>query len=278
MGTLCGWASIDENGKATGGQKGDQTGREVKTGSWYNFGQTVVLRFKDRNKAAKAATAMKQLCGNDSVGYCQGHRTSLYTELEKVGWNPTALNTPCETDCSAMMSPVLKCAGISVSKDIYTGNMVNAIMATGEFEKLTGSKYTDTGDNLMTGDISVAAGKHTIMALENGCNVKSTSSGSTSSGSTSSGNGSGNNPAVPYGTAKTATFTGYVNTGALNVRKQPDPNADKLVSYPCIEQNTEVGVCGSATAPNGALWYYIYIDGKKGKKYGYVNAKYITAK
>ena len=148
MGTLCGWASIDENGKATGGQKGDQTGREVRTGNWYSFGQTVVLRFKDRNKAAKAATAMKQLCGNDSVGYCQGHRTSLYTELEKVGWNPTALKTPCETDCSAMMSPVLKCAGISVSKDIYTGNMVDAIMATGEFEKLTGSKYTGTGDNL----------------------------------------------------------------------------------------------------------------------------------
>ena len=40
-----------------------------------------------------------------------------------------------------MMSPVLKCAGISVSKDIYTGNMVNALMATGEFEKLTGRKY-----------------------------------------------------------------------------------------------------------------------------------------
>ena len=188
---------------------------------------------------------------------------------KKVGWNPTALKTPCETDCSAMMSPVLKCAGISVSKDIYTGNMVNAIMATGEFEKLTGSKYTDTGDNLMTGDISVAAGKHTIMALENGCNV---------SGGNGSGNGSSNNPAVPYGTAKTATFTGYVNTGALNVRKQPDPDADKLVSYPCIKQNTEVGVCGSAKAPNGALWYYIYIDGAKGKKYGYVNARYITAK
>ena len=274
MGTLCGWASIDDNGKTTGGQKGDQTGREVRTGSWYNFGQTVVLRFKDRNKAAKAATAMKQLCDNDADGYCQRHRTSLYTELEKVGWNPTALKTPCETDCSAIMSPVLKCAGISVSKNIYTGNMVNAIMATGEFEKLTGSQYTSTGDNLMTGDISVAAGKHTIMALENGCNVKSSTSGSTSSGSGSS----GKNPAVPYGTAKTATFMGYVNTGALNVRKQPDPDADRLVSYPQIKQNTEVGVCGSATAPNGALWYYIYIDGTKGKKYGYVNAKYITAK
>ena len=64
----------------------------------------------------------------------------------------------------------------------------------------------------------------------------------------------------------------------IPARKQPDPDADKLVSYPCIKQNTEVGVCGSAKAPNGALWYYIYIDGAKGKKYGYVNARYITAK
>ena len=50
------------------------------------------------------------------------------------------------------------------------------------------------------------------------------------------------------------------------------------MSYLCIKQNTEVGVCGSTTAPNGALWYYIYINGANGKKYGYVNAKYITAK
>ena len=64
-----------------------------------------------------------------------------------------------------------------------------------------------------------------------------------------------------------------MNTGALNVRKQPDPDADKLVSYPCIKQNTEVGVCGSAKAPNGALWYYIYIDGAKGKKYGICKRK-----
>lgn len=171
MSTLCGWASINENGKATGGRKGDQTGREVRTGSWYGFGQNVVLRFKDRSKAKKAAEAMKKLCYNKNVGYCQTHRTSLYTELEKVGWNPDALTTPCETDCSAIMAPVLKCAGISVSKDIYTRNMVNAIMATGKFEKLTGSKYTDSGDYLLTGDIMVRPGKHTIMALENGSKV-----------------------------------------------------------------------------------------------------------
>lgn len=268
MATLCGWASIDERGKATGGQKGDQTGKEVKVGNWYNFGQTVVLRFKDRTKAHKAATAMKQLCANDNVGYCQGHRTSLYDELAKVSWRPTELKTHCETDCSAMMSPVLKCAGISVSKNIYTGNMVDAIMATGQFTKLIGKKYTTTGDNLMEGDISVKAGKHTIMAVEDGCNVKSTSGTKTAT----------SNPTAPYGTPKTAAFVGVVNTDVLNVRTEPDVNASKLKSYPQIKKGTVVGVCGSAIAPDGTLWYYIYIDGTKGRKYGYVCAKYINMK
>lgn len=203
---LCGWASIDERGKVTGGQKGDQTGKEVRTGNWYNFGQTVVLRFKDRNKAEKAAIVMKKLCDNNIVGYCQEHRTTLYTELEKVNWNVDALITPCETDCSAMMSPVLRCVGIRVSKDIYTGNMVDAIMETNEFEKLTGSKYISNGDNLMTGDISVAAGSHTIMALENGCNINSNSDVSNNGVNNTSIGVVSNNPAVPYGTPKEANF------------------------------------------------------------------------
>lgn len=186
MATLCGWASIDENGKARGGAAGDQTGREVKTGNWYDFGQTVVLRFKDREKAKKAAANMKILCNGNYVGYDQNQRTTLYAELEKVGWDVSKLKTKCETDCSTMMSPVLRTVGIKVSKDIYTGNMVNAIMNTGEFEKLTMSKYTNSGDYLMTGDISVNEGRHTIMALEDGSNVAPSGSG-TASGATSSG-------------------------------------------------------------------------------------------
>lgn len=184
MSTLCGWASIDERGSARGGAAGDQTGREVKTGNWYDFGQTVVLRFKDRTKAKKAAASMKVLCNGNYVGYDQNQRTTLYTALQAVNWDVSKLKTKCETDCSAMMSPVLKTAGISVSKDIYTGNMVNAIMNTGEFEKLTGSKYTDSGDYLMTGDISVNEGRHTIMALEDGSKA---SGGTSQSGTETSG-------------------------------------------------------------------------------------------
>lgn len=179
MGTLCGWASIDENGKAKGGSAGDQTGREVRTGNWYDFGQKVVLRFKDRNKAKKAAGTMNTLCVGNIVGYDQNQRTTLYTEMEKVGFDASKLKVKCETDCSAMMAVVLASVGIKVSKDIYTGNMVKAIMNTGEFEKLTASKYMSSGEYLLTGDISVNEGRHTIMTLEDGAKASGEEKGKT---------------------------------------------------------------------------------------------------
>ena len=45
MSVLCGWASTSEKGTKNG-VKGDQTGKEVKTGAYYNFGQNQVIRFK----------------------------------------------------------------------------------------------------------------------------------------------------------------------------------------------------------------------------------------
>ena len=43
MAVLCAWASANEYGKTTGGKAGDQTGKEVKCGNIYNFGQTRVV-------------------------------------------------------------------------------------------------------------------------------------------------------------------------------------------------------------------------------------------
>ena len=207
MSVLCGWASIDERGKAKGGSAGDQTGKEVKTGNWYNFGQSVVLRFKDRAKAKKAAQTMKILCTGNYVGYDQNQRTTLYTEMQKVGWDASKLKTKCETDCSAMMSPVLRSVGINISKDVYTGNLVQACMVTGEFTKLIASKYTDGSEHLMIGDIMVNPGSHTIMALEDGS--KAGTEGSPSSSSSS-------------GTYKAVSWIGKVNTPkGVNVRSTP---------------------------------------------------------
>ena len=76
---LCGWASQSEK-RTANGKKGDQTGREVRTGNYYNFGQSEIIRFKNSRRGKKAAKAMKAFCNNDNIGYGQTDRTSLYLQ------------------------------------------------------------------------------------------------------------------------------------------------------------------------------------------------------
>ena len=59
MAVKIGHASIDENGKAHGGQAGDQTGKEVCIRNWYlNSKGWDVLRAKDAAVAEKIAQCM----------------------------------------------------------------------------------------------------------------------------------------------------------------------------------------------------------------------------
>ena len=57
MAVRIGHASIDENGSATGGAAGDQTGKEVCIRSWYAKGWKVLLRAKDPAVRKKIALA-----------------------------------------------------------------------------------------------------------------------------------------------------------------------------------------------------------------------------
>ena len=77
----CAWASIDENGNSKGGQAGNQTGKELRVGNWYQFGQSVVYRFKDRKQAEQLAELMKDACNNMNIGYNQAKRS----EERRVG-------------------------------------------------------------------------------------------------------------------------------------------------------------------------------------------------
>ena len=63
MSVMCAWASSNERGKLKGGNPGDQTGREVKCGSIYNFGQTRVYRCTNRSRAVKIGAAAKAIAG-----------------------------------------------------------------------------------------------------------------------------------------------------------------------------------------------------------------------
>ena len=58
MSVMIGQASIDERGSISGGAAGDQ-GRELNTRGWYDGGWTLLLRFRDRQAAKKAAQICK---------------------------------------------------------------------------------------------------------------------------------------------------------------------------------------------------------------------------
>jgi hypothetical protein len=167
-----GQASRDERGRYSGGIAGDQDGKEVAIREWYNRPWNKVLRAKKPAVAEKIAKAMEDACANDRIGYDQGQRTTLYKLCRANGFNVSAINEPCETDCSALVAVCVNAAGVYVSGDIYTGNEAAALLATNEFEVLTDKKYLTTDEHLKRGDILLYEFHHTAVALENGSMVK----------------------------------------------------------------------------------------------------------
>lgn len=163
-------ASIDERGKISGGVAGNQTGKEVCIRNWYNKPWDYVLRFKDRKLAEKAVANAVLLAQSGKVGYDQNQRNTLKKELQKVNWCVGFLTTPCETDCSAFMSVVCESVGIAIPYSYgnapTTRTMVTAFKATGFFEVLSSSMYTQSDKSLKKGDILVKEGSHTVMVID----------------------------------------------------------------------------------------------------------------
>ena len=162
-----GHAVGDERGKSSGGKAGNQNGQELRLQEWYKRakGWPHVLRAKKKAVAKKIGQAMKACVANKHIGYDQGQRTTLYREALNAKWDIAKIKTDCETDCSALVSVCLNVAGITISKDIYTGNMVEKIMETGSFNDLTAAAYTQSPDELAVGDILVGPG-HTAVVVE----------------------------------------------------------------------------------------------------------------
>ena len=164
-----GSARIDENGNATGGKAGDQTGREVSTQSWYKHAKGWrVFRAKDPADAEKIAQDMQWACDNSAIGYDQGQRGTLYSVAKPLGFNCSRVKTKCETDCSALVRVCCAYAGIMLP-DIRTTTEPAALLNSGAFEELKGAQYTDRQDYLRRGDILCTRTQgHTVVVLSNG--------------------------------------------------------------------------------------------------------------
>lgn len=159
-------ASISETGKVSGGQLGDQTGKEVCVRDWYSKPWACMLRCKDKNIAVKAKNIAVRLANNPNLGYDQSNRNSLYMSLQRNNFIPEAIG-PCETDCSAFVTACYIAAGINAlnytSNAPTTSTMLKTFVNTGMFDVYTDAKYLKNDALLKMGDILLKPGSHVVM-------------------------------------------------------------------------------------------------------------------
>ena len=198
-------------------EAGDQNGDEVTTRNWYNKPWTKVIRAKSDTVAEKIAKTMEQACKNDKIGYNQNSRTTLYTEAKAKNWDLSKITKNCCTDCSALVSVCVNAAGISVSKDMYTGIEESLLKNTGKFNIYSSSEYLSKTDNLKRGDIllGTTGEAHTAVVLSNGKNINV-------------------NPYYPRCTANVSTFTDglkSVNVNSSFANRQLIAEANGIAKY-----------------------------------------------
>ena len=184
MAVKIGSARSDEHGGsgwAGNAQAGDQkNGNEVSTQDWYLHDKGwVVIRAKDAAAREKIAYAMQRACDNNNIGYDQSERDTAWNWCASHNnWDPGAITSPVETDCSSLVKLCCRYAGITVSGYFNTTVETQRLKDTGKFDIITDTKYTNSSDYLLRGDIlNTKTQGHTVVVLSNGAKVTSTVSG-----------------------------------------------------------------------------------------------------
>lgn len=268
MAVYIGHASIDERGKAKGGAAGDQTLKEVYKRTWYSKPWHTVFRPKSATVAEKIAKAMEQACANNNIGYDQYQRTTLYTQAKAKKWDISKVTTKCETDCSALVAVCCNAAGVTVSKDMYTGNEKAVLKGTGKFDIYTESKYIGGSSYLKRGDILLGNG-HTAIVLSNGEKVAVAKNTTTTTTKPKQKIASGKAEKLSKPLAGTYKVT---DCKQLNVRDKAGTSAPVLVIIP---KDTEVKNYGYYTEYNGTKWLYIQFNYKNVLYTGFASSKYL---
>lgn len=162
----------DENGKARGGEAGDQTGKEVLVTNWYNRsgGWGVCLECTDEQLGSDAADIAIRIANDDSFGYDQNQRTTAYKAILAAGGDIESA-ADSELDCSVLVFIAYKLAGLDIEIG-YTGNLEARFLATGKFVAHREKKYLTSGEYAKKGWIYLTAGKHTAIVVTNGSKVE----------------------------------------------------------------------------------------------------------
>ena len=166
----------DENKKYHGGKAGDQTGHEWELRSWYSRPWTHVFRYEKDPRVGETLCNLGCAAAlNNNIGYDQYQRTTYWTQLQKVNYDPSKITTPCEEDCSAGVAANVKAAGYilgikslqNVSSSMTSRNTVANLTKAG-FTVLTDQKYLTSSKYLMPGDILLYVNHHVAMNITKG--------------------------------------------------------------------------------------------------------------
>ena len=281
-----GHASIDENGNASGGTAGDQTGKEVCKRTWYSKPWDYMAIYPDETIREAMADAVEDACGNDNIGYDQSGRNTLNTKAKAVSYKLAKITEACECDCSSLMNVACVAAGIGSygSNGWTTSTMKTQLKALG-FVIITASAYLTSSAYCVRGAIYVKASSHTAMGLTNGANYADTlskagigtstssSSTSTSSASTSSSSSSvtATDAAKSYLKSLAGTYT--VTASGLNIRHGAGTGKTKMVAIP---KGTKVKNYGYYTSVSGVKWLYVQFTYNSVKYTGFGCGTYLS--
>ena len=280
MAVKIGSARIDEHGgsgwsgKAKAGDQKqkrtpDLTG-EVSMQAWYKHAKGwVVLRPKKLEVALKIAKAMEAACNNKHIGYDQSQRDTLYEAAKKVGFDVSKVKTDCETDCSALVRVCCCYAGFDPG-NFRTANEVAALMKTGEFDKLTDSKFTTQSTNLKKGDILVTkTSGHTVVVLTDGANI---SYEAVPDGPSKKITVKATDPAQKKNDALAGTYRVTAKAG-LRLRDGAGTSKKILCVLPCGQK---VRNYGFYSVVGGQKWLYVATELKGTEYIGFCSAAYLT--
>ena len=221
----------DENKKSHSGKAGDQTGHEWELRSWYSRPWTHVFRYeKDPRVGATLCNLGCAAALNNNIGYDQYQRTTYWTQLQKVNYDPSKITTPCEEDCSAGVAANVKAAGYilgikslqDVSSSMTSRNTVANLTKAG-FTVLTDQKYLTSGKYLMPGDIILYANHHVAMNITKGSKAEDNTA-----------------VVVPPTTSTSFEFVGVATSKAsMNIRAEASTNSK---SYGTIQKGIKLNV------------------------------------
>lgn len=268
----------DENKAYKGGKAGDQTGHEWELKKWYSRPWTHVFRYTGADSRVPRTLAELGIKAalNDKIGYDQNQRTTYWKQLALVGYDPSAIVTACEEDCSAGVAANVKACGYllgikalqNVSSGMSSRNTVAQLKNAG-FTVLTDSKYLNSGNYLQSGDILLYVNHHVAMNITKGKNAADVGDGywSKSNGQAIT------TPVVQKGPDLSGTGVGKAQAlTEMNLRAEANTTS---VIYTSIKKGTTIEVL--EVLANG--WYkvvykessngYAYTSNTTGKYYTY---------